>query len=213
MKRLTLFAVALAVFSVAAARSHASIQYTFTGVIPVGAIDTNANVAIGESWTATFLIDDSVPNTGNATVGLYTNAVLGGTLTFSGGYVSPLDFTGLSVEIYKTAVDSVHVFGMASDGINSFYNAFQVVAASGALPTTALPPAGTVLGPGYNGSTGYVQLTYDDALVGGTVDYRANLDNNVSFVASAVPEPMSLLVWTALGGSIAAVYSYRRATK
>lgn len=216
MKKLTLLALALVIFSIAAARSHASIQYTFSGVVPSTASSTIPGIDPGSSWTAVFDINPTA-GFGDDNIKTYAGAVTGLTLNFSSGYLATFDASQTSsflINVYNGGADAVYIYGV----LNTFFVRFQAVnTEDNPLDSTALPglngnfsfgPA-----PAQTPGIGYEQLDFTDE--SGSVYYNSQVANNVSFAAvnTAVPEPMSLIVWTALGGSIAAVYSYRRATK
>ena len=76
------------------------VRYTFSGELPTGA-SQHSEVSDGETFTASFTVmrpgDDLFPD--DPTLGLYGSAVVEGTLSFSGGYVSPLDFSGFNVVV------------------------------------------------------------------------------------------------------------------
>ena len=77
-------------------------QYTFTGEIPVGAMDTHSEIDIGETWVAFFFVDTSIPDVLDTDDerGFYPDAVINGSLTFSGGYVSSFDFSSFNVQVF-----------------------------------------------------------------------------------------------------------------
>jgi len=93
------FFIALAV----PANLHGQIVYTITGFannIGEPTESTAPEVGPGESYVAEFVIDDSVLDSDPETdVGVYTGAILSSSITFSGGYVSQVDFAGGDVDV------------------------------------------------------------------------------------------------------------------
>lgn len=182
-------------------------QYEFVGVVPTGA-SGHSMVDDGETWTATIIVDPTVQDTNpNEDIGEYT-AVVSGTLEFSGGYsADDFDFSGARVLILNDTffADSIRVTG--EFGINDFV--FQV---NNEDQTTF--PDDTLIGPGVNidpfpdpATFEFFQLLFTDDF--GTINYFANQANNVSFSATAIPEPISLPIIATLA---LAASGYRRRT-
>ena len=93
------FFIALAV----PANLHGQIVYTITGFANNSPFDDPTlapEVGPGESYVAEFVIDDSVLDSDpDSDVGVYSGAILFSSITFSGGYVSQVDFAGGTVEV------------------------------------------------------------------------------------------------------------------
>jgi hypothetical protein len=158
-----------------------------------------------ETWVATFVIDEGVADSGSSphlNSSQYLGAVLGGSLQFSGGYTSALDFSGYDVYVFNDAsgVDAVWVTGSDAQ--------FQVISDADPLSSLALPLSGTTIAPSPSiTGPGYAQLSYFES-IDRHVTYAANNTNNVSFSAGTpgvVPEPVSLVVWSVLAISITSI--------
>lgn len=194
----------LAVFN-AFGTTQAAYVYTFSGRIPSNihpSTGTHPSIAPGETWVATFIIDETTPKQSlGSTEGDYPGAVVSGELKFSGGYVSPLNFAGFGVGVNNSPViDSIHVYGF---GVRTGSIVFQAVSDRNPLGSANLPVPGTNVFPNPSvavANFGYTQLLYAD-LYGG-ISYFTNVGYNVSFAATLVPEPASLAVASLLGGSL-----------
>lgn len=189
-------AVTLALL-VGAGQAQASIQYRLSGVVPDGA-SSHSEVSAGETWTATFLIDETTPAGPNdfPNASSYHNAVLSGTLEFSGGYVSPFDFSsGYDVVVFNEATAGFDALFIRETATNAGIR-FQAVTIEDAFSSTALPLSGAGIDPSPDFvATGFIQLAYSDSL--GSIFYDTSSVNNVTF--GVVPEPTTLLVWGGLG--------------
>ena len=202
---LSTFAMLLFLYSFTAIACGDFYQYEYVGVVPAGA-SGHSMVADGETWTATVVVDASVQDTNaNQDIGEYA-AVVSGTLEFSGGYsADDFDFSGARVLILNDTffADSIRVTG--EFGINNFV--FQVNSED--LTTF---PDDSLIGPGVNidpfpdpATFEFFQLLFTDDF--GTINYFANQANNVSFSATAIPEPVSLPILATIA---LAVSGYRR---
>ena len=93
------FFIALAV----PANLHGQIVYTITGFANNSPFDDPTlapEVGPGESYVAEFVIDDSVLDSDpDSDRGLFTGAIMSSSITFSGGYVSQVDFAGGDVDV------------------------------------------------------------------------------------------------------------------
>ena len=197
------------VFSAIVSQSlSADYIYTFDGVLPSGASSHN-QVDDGESFVATFVIDGTVADSepGDTSLGIYASAVLSGNLVFSGGYVADLDFTGANVLVGDNVVsgnmeiDAIQVSTAGQVFVvqaNSFDDLTQ-------LTTDALPTAGDSLNASGSVASGFFQLTMVDS--GGSILYAAEVDNNVNFSATAVPEP------TGIAAAVSALLVFRRSRR
>lgn len=204
-------AIGFLAVSLGTAGLEASIQYQFSGTVPAG---TSSLPQVGEleTWTATFVIDDSVIASSTPTYSLYSAAVLSGTLEFSGGHISPLDFIGSDLYIFDDhlptgpdgPVDAVYI-------VNSILGvSFQAVTTSNPFASHALPLPGAGFNPTPSPTaTNFQQLSYNEGVPGEDINYLSNRSNNVIFAAiddstGVVPEPMSAVVWTLLAVSLVA---------
>ena len=171
--------VLFAAFGLSANLSHGQINYTFTGF----ANDFNnpgslaPEVLDGESYFAQFQIDGAVPDSDpDPTLGQYTSAILFGSIQFSGGYTSLVDFTGGEVSVQQNSgggiVSLTDLNGLGSVVLSNVGNPF----ASDQLVTD--------LGAALAGSP---QATF--VLTEPTGTLRAlDFDDDVGF-PSVVPEP------------------------
>lgn len=151
----------------------------------------------GESFVASFIVDLSTPDAliGDLSFGQYFLAVDSGTLEFSGGFVSQLDFAGSDVNIANDFEDS---FDAVQVRMNDFVIQANEFSNLGTLASDALPTAGVAFDSApLQSDSGNFQLEYADAF--GTVIYAANNENNISFVSSAIPEPSSIAMLVMLG--------------
>ena len=182
--------------------AHADeLLYEFTGFIPDGT-SSHSMIADGETFTATFLIDDSVADSNvDSTNGLFSSAILSGSLEFSGGFAASLDFSGLSVSVGDnvgdvTSLDVVQIGG----GIGLVIQVVNFVDLD-SLQSDALPNAGTAFQSATSDSSDFffVQLFYTDEF--GSVLYSSADSVNTTFLARNVPEPSAvfMIVGLALG--------------
>ena len=112
---------------------HGDVVYTITGFANTIAPDDpnlSPEVSEGESYVAEFLIDSSVlDSNSDPGVGSYAAAILSSSISFSGGYVSQVDFAGGSVtvqqDIFGGAVGLNDVSGLGSILIADLGNAFD----------------------------------------------------------------------------------------
>jgi hypothetical protein len=143
--------------------------YAFRGVLPPGA-SSHSSVSDGETFTAYFTIaTEAMDSEPDPTVGDYNAAVMSGTLTFSGGYVSPLDFSNYDVLVFDNAgtgpVDGVSIRDVGSGVVFQASNRDLSI-----LSSDSLPPAGTQVASGPDPDTlNFFQLTYADP--GGSIEY------------------------------------------
>lgn len=209
VKAFSLIACCCLTFGYSSNASGDFYNYTFVGEVPTGA-STHSMVADGEVWTASLLIDaSSVDVNDNVNVGDYAGAVVSGTLEFSGGYrADDFDFSGAKVLILNDTfqADSIRVSG--EFGINNFV--FQVNNED--LTTFA---DDSLIGPGVSiepfadpAQFEFFQLLFTDDF--GTINYFANQANNVSFSATAIPEPIGLPI---LLSSMMVSLGFRRRNK
>jgi hypothetical protein len=184
-------------------------EYTFTGVLPEGA-SQHSKISDGESFVGRFVINssaiDSQPD--EDFVGNYLDAVIFGTLQFSGGYFKN-GFTGSRVLVLDnvTGADAISV---RTDSLTS--NASILVQANSEDLDTIVGDA--MLGPG-NGFDSWpkqteierYQLIFGDDF--GLVFFFGNVSHNVSFHATHyIPEPSAVLLLA--GGSLLLMQRRRR---
>ena len=188
----TLFPIVLVLMCIQTV--HADMyEYTFVGTLPDGA-SSHSMVADGEIFTARFTIDSTVFDTNpDPNFGVWENAVVAGSLEFSGGYVAgTTDFSNGTAFALNDVLeaDSVRVSG--ESGLSDFV--FQASSQDlTKFDSDALPTPGTVINPFPDPAEfEYFQIAFDDEF--GTINYFANQANNVTFTATAVPEPGSMLV-------------------
>jgi len=195
VKYLTCFCMMVSVFAMPA-QLPADYIYTLSGVIEAGrgAEVEHAQIFEGESWEANFLVDSS--NLGGV------GAVISGELTFSGGYVSPLDYSGFDIFVLN---DFAPVGGGIFDIVRistGFDQIFQANTADFSVLSGSQIP-----GPGVSFESGpdplainFGAFNFEDE--NGFVRYDSSQINNVVFTASVVPEPSSFAIITSIFGLV-----------
>ena len=174
------------------------VTYQLTGKIPVGATITDPNVSIGDIWTANFIVDTSTPGIildATETAAGYIDAVVGGFVEFSGGYIPDIDLAGFDVNVFNDTSfgnDAIS-FGAAHSSGDFSGSIFQSLSANDEFSSLDLPDVGASLTPTNLTVNDFFQLTLVSD--NGFVEYTSLQANNVSFVA--VPEPVSS-AWIAL---------------
>ena len=88
--------------------------YTYTGVLPIGS-SFHSQVSDGESWTVTFVVDDSAMDVDDSPhIGFYPGNVLSGKIEFSGGFYQILG----PIRDFATVVfDDYSNYGIIYDSI------------------------------------------------------------------------------------------------
>lgn len=165
-------------------------EYVFTGIVPEG-VSNHSMVSDGEVWTATMIIDSTTADTNSdAQFGVYTGAVVSGSLVFSGGYEPFVDFSGATAfalnDVFPPAdADAVSVRGEFNDS-NYVFQANTTDLST--LTSDAL------VGPGVSfdsspspSELAYFVFTYADEF--GDIVYFGDTANNASFSATSIPEP------------------------
>ena len=175
------------------------VTYQLTGEIPVGATITDPNVSIGDIWTANFIVDTSTPGIildATETAAGYIDAVVGGFVEFSGGYIPDIDLAGFDINVFNdtpSGNDAIS-FGAALSSGDLSGSIFQSLTANDEFSSLDLPDVGASLTPTPSSTVDdFFQLTLVSD--NGFVEYTSSLANNVSFIA--VPEPVSTL-WIGL---------------
>lgn len=191
--------------------SKAEIIYTFSGVVPSDyppEAYTHPNIGPGETWVATLSVNENTPGSQFFGFVVYYAAVKSGSLVFSGGYVSPVDFDGFNITIVDgdpdgDPVDMIRVASPdAGEVVNfiasSMLNPFNDVKSP--FTPVRLPGLGTTIVPAPNtDGTGLTHLAYSDSL--GSFRYFGLTGTNVSFSVT-VPEPASFALASLLGASL-----------
>lgn len=191
------FSIFLACILTPVALNADFLNYTFTGVIPVGA-SGHSQVSDGESFVASFIVDTTVPDTepGDPTLGEYLVVVQSGSLEFSGGFNSSLDFSGLNVFVGDDFADTFDAVLVGNDDFTFLVQANQFEDLS-VLNSDALPGAGDAFAPDGGGAgVSNNQLSYTDDF--GSIFYDTGDANNISFSATAVPEPSAVSLFAFL---------------
>jgi len=186
-------------------------EYTFTGVLPEGA-SQHSKIADGESFIGRFVIDstaiDSQPD--EDFVGNYLDAVIFGTLQFSGGYFKS-GFTGSRVLVLDnvTGADAISV---RTDSLTS--NASILVQANSENLDTIVGDAMLAPGDGFDSWPGQTEIERYQLIFGddfGLVFYFGNVAHNVDFRATHyIPEPSAILL---LCGVTLIMVQYRRRSR
>ncbi len=208
MLKKLIFSLALIVGSVSLVHADFYV-YSLSGTLPDGA-SLHPMVSDGEDWTASFVIDSTAGDTNpDPSFGVFEGAVVSGNLEFSGGYVAATtDFSGGTAFALNDvfSADSVRIRG--ESGIHDFV--FQANSEDlSTLNSDLLPTPGTVINPFPDMATfEYFQMAFDDEL--GSISYFANQANNVTFVATAIPEPGCTV---ALLGTGLWLFSFRRKSR
>ena len=188
------------------ANLHADIlQYTFTGQIPLDPSEnTHSEIANGESWIANFWVDTSTPDDdpSDPAQGSYLGAVVGGSLTFSGGYISPLEFA--SYDLFVSDDLDLSAFGIpiidtiqVSDPMTSSENLVAFVTEDlSTLTSDAFPGPGFAASqdlPSFPTTSGLSPAEFFYTDINGEIRSGTNQFNNIEFSASAIPEPGSFV--------------------
>ncbi len=205
MARKVLAILAFGLILAAANVAHATVLYTWSGVIPNGATVTHPSVGVGETWMVTTVVDDTVADSqlADPSVGLYVGAALSTTLSFSGGFSTSSFGLGTVVvfDDWIFPVDAVQASSFSGPDLLIVQTATELV---GTLSSDALPLAGTTFSAFPDPSIPlYFNLTYSGSE--GTVSYYGDTANNSAF--SAVPEPATL---TSMGIGLLALGFLRR---
>lgn len=185
LSRILLFVLATAMLSSPNNTTAQIVQYKYTGTIPAGT-SANSMVADGESFTAIFNIDTTVMDSdADPEEGNYAGAVTSGSLTFSGGHVSSVDFSGLDV---RTADDLFGLDGVLVSPTQSTSVWLSALSEDvSTLSSDELPPVGTSFMSDVTNATGTLAFSYVDAF--GSIDYTWGEGGDTSFMVTAVPEP------------------------
>ncbi|MEM7311546.1 MAG: hypothetical protein AAF497_00200 [Planctomycetota bacterium] len=157
-----------------------TLEYTFTGTIPAGG-SQHPNVSDLETFIASFLVDDATPDTdtGNPQNGLYFSAASAGQLTFSGGYVSPIDLSRSNMFVADNGpapptTSTIDAVQLTTDGL-------LIQAATFGMPNTLtsddLPGIGFVLESSASMPVPVFQFQYADAA--GQIGYDGMTELNV----------------------------------
>lgn len=158
------------------------IHYRFTGVLPAGA-SSHSEVADGERFTVTYVVDTSIPDSStDPQFGVYFNAVISGTLEFSGGYSSPIDLGGSSIYL-RNGIGTP-----PSDGVyvgNSGANRLIIQAATDDLSTLSSDalPDGCVTFSSAPATLPSSSPTFLYSDVNGEIRYNLEDANNVDFLS------------------------------
>ena len=201
------FALALLLAACLPAFSHADlVVYTFSGVLPSGSTN-HLEVSDGESFTATFLVNDGViDGESDPKIGDYVGAVVSGTLSFSGGYISPYDFSGYNINV----LDDVNLTDSVTASLPTQLVVFSVInnVDLNSLNSDELPGPGTFFSSddSNSGISGSPQFNYIDDR--GMISYTTSNASNTSFRVSVIPEPTSFVL--ILGTSLMAIGRRRR---
>lgn len=180
--------------------SQAAIFYTFSGQVPSNTdflLGSHPKIAPGETWIATLVIDEIWRGTSwGGDYLIYYGAVKSGSLVFSGGYVSPIDFYWFNITVSNDSNDDVPLdyIGLSNTTETVHFSAMTDLSP---LSSNNLPAPGTRIVPGPTANTSTVQqFKYSDSL--GTFSYFGKVGTNISF-AAFVPEPTSLALASLLG--------------
>ena len=171
------------------------VTYQLTGEIPIGADLNHPFVTGGETWTANFIVDTFTASIGDIfgdSAG-YQDAVVSGSLFFSGGYIPEVDFSGYDVVVFNDTAAGFDAIAFGFDLANGSLDGslFQALTTNDQFLSLDLPDVGSSLTPAPSlTEDAFFQLSFTDDF--GTVTYNSGLANNVSF--EAIPEPSSLLI-------------------
>jgi hypothetical protein len=85
------------------------VAVSWFGEIPSGANVTNPSVAVGETWEISYLIDNATPdNDADPNTGKYVDGALTATISFSGGYSSPVSANpGITMGVIDGALTDI----------------------------------------------------------------------------------------------------------
>lgn len=104
--RFFVFAMILSIVCVSGSAHAQLLTFQFKGKLPPGSVRTHTEVEDGETYIATFVVDSSIPDSDSSpTVGWYGGSVILGTLEFSGGYSSSVNFNGIAVQVSNDRPD------------------------------------------------------------------------------------------------------------
>lgn len=132
--RIFLLMACLSLSGLESGQLYGQVVYSFTGI--VNPLFNETEVGLGETYTALFLIDDSVADSDPGPNARYENAVLSSSIVFSSGFVSTVDFTGGDVGI--DLEPNIGVFGIThpTESPHGFgFTAPSAVFNSAELPT------------------------------------------------------------------------------
>jgi hypothetical protein len=172
------------------------VRFEWSGVVPSAGsgVLTNPNVSPGESWTLTYTLLSSLPdsNPGNSSIGVYIDPVITPTISFSGGYSIPVGGPpGISAE---TLLGIGHALSANSVSGDLFVWVWQ---SSGTFPDDSFPPDGSYSTAVSPGTTAF-RLTNADGVISYT-DIESFSAVTVTTLPTAVPSASpGLLVLIAL---------------
>lgn len=199
----------LLVFANTGVSSADIVRYEFSGVIPVGA-SAHSQISVGESWVASFLVDDSVADAfSDPNVGIFPG-VLSGEFSFSGGFSQVIDVTGWGVVVVNdAAVDPgfADVISIREIGVSTPFPLVQAhhydTTPPSLLVDDSLPIVGTAFasqGLSVDPASWLYQLRFEDQQTGEFVDYDTRNALNTSLRITSIPEPGSGVFLTLLVG-------------
>lgn len=180
------------------------VVYSFTGEVIPGS-SSHSMITDGETYSASFLVDLATPNVGGD-FGAFEGAVQSGEVTFSGGYVSPIDFSGFRVQVANDFLENGLLYDVARVDDGGFGFIFQTnTTDTSVLSSTELPLAGTAFSSSPTvlpAGTNLGVFRYEDDF--GLIDFFVTdpTSNSSSFSASAVPEPTGFFAIAAVGIAI-----------
>ena len=160
-------------------QAEARVVYRFTGVFT----RRSRLVAAGESFTAVFEIDDTIVDTNSSTEkGVFPNAIVSSSITFSNGYTSTVDFAG-GIVLVQPDAQGAGISLTSPLGDSSILIFSSETLASDALLTAAQDIA-------ENNPQSLWSLKVPDG--GKPVSFFGTIDLKVSAVASAIPEDVEM---------------------
>jgi len=184
MKKLCL-AVAVACLGLVAQANADTIRFSFSGVLPSGA-SSHSMVADGETFLAIFDIDNTIVDSSasDPTEGTYSAAVIGGSLEFSGGFVSSDSFADLTVAVSDNQFGGIEGVGVVA--VDSAAPRVAVLTDDlSTLSSDELPTPGTSILS--NSTRTSLAFAYNDGF--GDIGYSWADGEAILFEVSAVPEP------------------------
>ena len=158
------------------AAEAAQVQFVWSGTVPLAGVGvltlTNPNVSPGETWTLTYELDNTIPDSDPSLSGVsYTDPALTPTIAFSGGYSTPVSTApGIAFQVLNGTLSFIDTQDLAGD------LTVRIVIFRGPIPNNVFPPDGI----------------YAHEFSGGPLFSLVNADGEISYVDTLSPDSVTV---------------------